>query len=241
MFAGKDIDYSAATIRNDGFWPDVAVADFERRRALPADLDQQTTGAALLAAVSEINLQLASHQTALQGKGYTTAAEVPGPSLEGGNNALTEQYLAEFGTQSVSMEGVKQAAEILNRIPGNKQELVARLRARDPEIASAIETEMYDFFVLSTQSETTLTQIIEAVPAELWALALKGAEPAVRKAVLGAMPRRQAQSFEDQMRRSGPVPLSRVEQARREIMDLVKAMVDAGELEIQLFAEAVVE
>jgi flagellar motor switch protein FliG len=32
-----------------------------------------------------------------------------------------------------------------------------------------------------------------------------------------------------------------VEQARREIMDLVKAMVDAGELEIQLFAEAVVE
>ncbi|HCT2509062.1 TPA: head completion/stabilization protein, partial [Aeromonas dhakensis] len=56
MFAGKDIDYSAATIRNDGFWPDVAVADFERRRALPADLDQQTTGAALLAAVSEINL-----------------------------------------------------------------------------------------------------------------------------------------------------------------------------------------
>jgi flagellar motor switch protein FliG len=154
---------------------------------------------------------------------------------------LTEQYLAEFGTQSVSMEGVKQAAEILNRIPGNKQELVERLRARDPEIASAIETEMYDFFVLSTQSETTLTQIIEAVPAELWALALKGAEPAVRKAVLGAMPRRQAQSFEDQMRRSGPVPLSRVEQARREIMDLVKAMVDAGELEIQLFAEAVVE
>ena len=36
MFAGKDIDYSTATIRNDGFWPDVAVSDFERRRALPA-------------------------------------------------------------------------------------------------------------------------------------------------------------------------------------------------------------
>lgn len=154
---------------------------------------------------------------------------------------LADQYLADFGTQSISMEGVKQAADILNRIPGNKQELVEKLRARDPEIAGKIETEMYDFFVLSTQSEAVLTQIIEAVPAELWALALKGAEPAIRNAVLGAMPRRQAQSFEDQMRRSGPVPLSRVEEARREIMDLVKAMVDAGELEIQLFAEAVVE
>lgn len=154
---------------------------------------------------------------------------------------LADQYLSELGTQSVSMEGIKQAADIINRIPGNKQELVERLRVQDPIITAEIETEMYDFFLLSTQSEAVLTQIIEAVPAELWALALKGAEPAIRKAVLGAMPRRQAQSFEDQMRRSGPVPLSRVEEARREIMELVKAMVDAGELEIQLFAEAVVE
>jgi flagellar motor switch protein FliG len=154
---------------------------------------------------------------------------------------LADQYLSELGTQSISMEGVKQAADILNRIPGDKQALVERLRSQDAEITAAIETEMYDFFVLSTQSEAVLSQIIEAVPAELWALALKGAELAIRKAVLGAMPRRQAQSFEDQMRRSGPVPLSRVEESRREIMELVKAMVDAGELEIQLFAETVVE
>lgn len=154
---------------------------------------------------------------------------------------LTNQYLSELGTQSITMEGVKQAADILNRIPGNKQELVERLRVQDAAITAAIETEMYDFFVLSTQSEAVLSQIIEAVPAELWAVALKGAELAIRNAVLGAMPRRQAQSFEDQMRRSGPVPLSRVEESRREIMELVKAMVDAGELEIQLFAEAVVE
>lgn len=154
---------------------------------------------------------------------------------------LADLYLSELGTQSVAMEGVKQAADILNRIPGNKQEMVARLRVRDPEITAKIETEMYDFFLLASQSEPVLTQILEAVPAELWALALKGGEPAIRNAVLGAMPRRQAQGFEDQMRRSGPVPLSRVEEARREIMELIKAMVDAGELEIQLFAEAVVE
>lgn len=69
MFAGKEIDYSAATIRNDGFWPDVAVADFERRRALPADLDQQTTGAALLAAISEINLQAGDAPGRADGRG----------------------------------------------------------------------------------------------------------------------------------------------------------------------------
>ena len=58
---------------------------------------------------------------------------------------------------------------------------------------------------------------------------------------MGSMPRRQAQSFEDQLRRAGPVSLSRVEQSRQEIMRQVKDLADAGEIEIQLFAEAVVE
>lgn len=124
MFAGKDIDYSAATIRNDGFWPDVAVADFEHRRALPADLDQQTTGAALLAAVSEINLQLASHQAALQARGYTSATAVPGPSLDdgagSGRNALTEQYLAAvFARAKAAL--LPEFASVTERATANNQ------------------------------------------------------------------------------------------------------------------------
>ena len=129
----------------------------------------------------------------------------------------------------------------MTRLSGDKQELVDGLRDRDPGVTSEIEGSMYDFFLLATQSEPVLTQIVEVVPAELWALALKGAEPAVRGAVLNAMPKRQAQAFEDQMRRAGPVPLSRVVEARREIMAQVKAMADAGEIEVQLFSEAVVE
>lgn len=100
---------------------------------------------------------------------------------------------------------------------------------------------MYDFFILSRQPESVLTRVIEEVPIELWAVALKGAEPQVRDAILAAMPRRQAQSFEDLIRRSGPVPLSRAESARNEVMAQVKALVDAGEIQVQLFAEATVE
>lgn len=120
MFAGKDIDYSTAIIRNDGFWPDVAVADAERRRALPADLDSQTTGAALLAAISEINLQLASHQAALQAKGYASATAVPGPSLEAGTNALTEQYLAAvFARAKAAL--LPEFASVTERATANNQ------------------------------------------------------------------------------------------------------------------------
>jgi hypothetical protein len=98
-------------------------------------------------------------------------------------------------------------------------------------VVSEIEVSMYDFFILGRQTEATLQRLIEDVPLEQWAIALKGAEPAVRDAVLQTMPRRQAQSFEDMMRRSGPVPMSRVKQARQEIMAQVKALADAGEVE----------
>lgn len=154
---------------------------------------------------------------------------------------LVGRCLGALDTQSASVEGVRQVADILNRLPGDRAGMVELLRAHDPQVVSQIELSMYDFFILSRQTEVTITRILEEVPLEQWALALKGAEPAVRDAILTTMPRRQAHSFEDMMRRSGPVPLSRIEQTRQEIMATVKALADTGAIEVQLFAEAVVE
>ncbi|MBL8265468.1 flagellar motor switch protein FliG [Steroidobacter sp.] len=154
---------------------------------------------------------------------------------------LVERCLASLGLQSTSVAGVRQVAEILNRLPDNRAKMVEVLRSHDAEVVAEIERSMYDFFILSRQSEATLLRIMEDVPVDLWAVALKGAEPAVRDAIIRAMPRRQAQGFEETMRRSGPVSRSRVEQARNDIMAQVKALADAGEVEVQLFAEAVLE
>ncbi|HEY0685263.1 MAG TPA: flagellar motor switch protein FliG [Steroidobacter sp.] len=154
---------------------------------------------------------------------------------------LVERCLASLGLQSTSVAGVRQVAEILNRLPDNRSRMVEVLRSHDAEVVAEIERSMYDFFILSRQTEPTLLRIMEDVPVEQWAIALKGAEPAVRDAIIRVMPRRQAQTFEETMRRSGPVSRSRVEQARNEIMAQVKALADAGEIEVQLFAEAVLE
>jgi flagellar motor switch protein FliG len=154
---------------------------------------------------------------------------------------LVVRCLSSFDSQSTSVEGIRQAAEILNRLPGNRAQMVELLRAHDPEVVAQIELSMYDFFILGNQSEVAITRIIEEVPLEQWAIALKGAEVSIRDAILKTMPKRQAQAFEDMMRRAGPMPLSRIEQTRQEIMATVKALADVGEIEIQLFAEQVVE
>ncbi|KZE31736.1 flagellar motor switch protein FliG [Crenobacter luteus] len=154
---------------------------------------------------------------------------------------LVNRCLDSLNTQSTAVEGMQQTADIINRLPGDRARMVELLRAHDPEIVGEIEARMYDFFVLSRQTEAVLMRIAEEIELEQWAIALKGAEPAVREAIIQTMPRRQAQSFEDMMRRSGPVPKSRVEETRRDIMTQVKALADAGEIDLQLFPEEVLE
>ena len=154
---------------------------------------------------------------------------------------LVQRCLSALDTQSASVEGVRQTAEILNRLPNNRATMVELLRAHDPDVVAQIEMSMYDFFILSKQTEQTITRLLDEIPLEQWAIALKGAEPALRQTLLGAMPKRQAQSFEDLMKRSGPVPMSRIVQTRQEIMAQVKELADNGEIEVQLFAEATAE
>lgn len=154
---------------------------------------------------------------------------------------LVERCLESLGLQSTSVQGVRQAAEIINRLPGNKTEIVDLLREQDREVVDQIERSMYEFYLISQQSDETLLRIVEAVPLDSWAVALKGSDSSVRDAVLRVMPKRQAQSMEDLIRRAGPVPRSRIEQMRADIMATVKQLKDAGEIELQLFEEAVVE
>lgn len=91
MFNGKATDYQDATLTNNGFWPDLSLADFQERRSIPPDIDADTLGAALVASVAEINLDLAKLMGQLQAKGYTQASTVPGVKI-GDKTALIAQY-----------------------------------------------------------------------------------------------------------------------------------------------------
>lgn len=92
MFSGNNADYQVATIVNDGFWPDVEVADFERRMGMPAHLSKDLINGSLLAAMSECNRLLTGRKESWQASGIATASDVPGPSLGPQMNAACEQY-----------------------------------------------------------------------------------------------------------------------------------------------------
>jgi len=118
--------------------------------------------------------------------------------------------------------------------------MLEMLRLYDAKVAGDIEKNMFDFDTLKRQSADVLQQLLQEVPSETLAVALKGTDAQFRKVVLGAMPKRMAQAIDTQMQGQGSVSLSKVAQARGEIMQLVRSMVEQGEIEFMLFEEPVV-
>ncbi|CZF86023.1 flagellar motor switch protein FliG [Grimontia marina] len=157
-------------------------------------------------------------------------------------NDLIERCIAQVSVvQSAPLSGVKQVADIINRFEGDRATLMEMLRLHDENVATEIEENMFDFMVLSRQREDTLDKLVQQIPTELWSVALKGAEIMLQQAIKRSMPQRMAKALEDDMELRGAVPLSRVESARAEIMQMVRALSEAGDIELVLYEEATVE
>ncbi|CQH06176.1 lateral flagellar motor switch (C ring) protein [Yersinia enterocolitica] len=154
---------------------------------------------------------------------------------------LIERGVAVLSEHGSKVLGIKQAANIVNRIPGNQQQLLEQLGERDEEVLNDLKDEMYEFFILSRQSEVTLQRLMDDIPMSDWAVALKGTEPVLRQAIYDVLPKRQIQQLQNATNRMGAVPVRRVEHVRKEIMAQVRALAEAGEIQVQLFAEQTME
>lgn len=79
-FSGKDLEYQGAKIENTGepFWPDLDLAEFQKQRKLPTQLEGDTVVQAVLAAMSNINKRLADFVSDKKAQGFAHASELPG-------------------------------------------------------------------------------------------------------------------------------------------------------------------
>ncbi|WP_336818557.1 flagellar motor switch protein FliG [Cedecea sp. MMO-103] len=154
---------------------------------------------------------------------------------------LIDRGVAVLSEHGSKVTGIKHAANIVNRIPENQQLLLDQLRERDEDVVDELKDEMYEFFILSRQNQNTLQRLMEEIPMDEWAVALKGTEPVLRQAICSVMPKRQVQLLQNTTSRLGPIPVSRIEQVRKEIMGTVRQLAEDGEIQVQLFAEQTLE
>ncbi|ANP67707.1 flagellar motor switch protein FliG [Vibrio sp. Vb1554] len=144
-------------------------------------------------------------------------------------------------SQSTPLSGVKQAADIINRFEGDRGSLMEMLKLHDEDVVNAIEENMFDFMVLGRQREETMDMLVQQIPLELWAVALKGSDITLQQAIKRSMPQRMVKALEDDMDARGAVALSRVQKARQDIMQMVRELDESGEVQLLLYEEPTVE
>lgn len=119
MFNGNTTNYQQTTITNDGFWPNIAVGDFERSRAIPSDMQPDTVAGVVLSAVAQVNIELTFTKTKLMAEGYFAAAEVPSPSVNNKNQLETLYQQAVFARAKADL--VVEFGSVTMRSAGNNQ------------------------------------------------------------------------------------------------------------------------
>ena len=152
---------------------------------------------------------------------------------------LTLESCIEFVGRQVGAQvnGVDKAVEIMNRYNGNKSQIIELMKKHNTNVADEIQQKMYDFDGLIKQTDETLTLLLNDIPDELWTMSLKGVNSEFLARVLGALPKRLAQVYQQQIDGLSAQPLSKVIAARKEIMSIVRDMSKQGDIEYRLFEE----
>ncbi len=108
--------------------------------------------------------------------------------------------------------------------------LIAALSSVDPTLAAEIAAQQFVFADLLALSSKDIQLVLREVDPQLLVIALKGAEPALKDLVFGAMSQRAAAQLQDDLAERGPMKRAEAEAAQAEICATVRRLGDSGAL-----------
>ncbi len=145
---------------------------------------------------------------------------------------LEKQFAGNEGNiRSSSVGGIKTAADILNFVDGASEAAIMEgIKTVDEDLGQEIEDSMFVFDNLSEVDDRGIQSLLREVSSDILIVALKGADEAVKEKILKNMSKRAAEMLRDDLEASGPVKLSEVEDAQREILSVARRMAESGDI-----------
>jgi flagellar motor switch protein FliG len=151
-------------------------------------------------------------------------------------NELDEVLEKQFSGNSASKPasgfgGPKAAAEILNLL-GSAQEgtIMGQITKIDEQLGQKLQDLMFVFEDLNSIDDRGMQELLREVPGDKLIIALKGADEQLKQKFFKNMSERAAQMMKDDLEAKGPVRLSEVEAAQKEILVTSRRMADEGRL-----------
>lgn len=147
------------------------------------------------------------------------------------NLILEKQFSGSASTTRTALGGVKRAADIMNYLDSSVEgPLMDSIREADQDLSGQIEDLMFVFDNLSDVDDRGIQALLREVSSDVLVLALKGADEGIKEKFFRNMSKRAAELLRDDLEAKGPVRLSEVEGAQKEVLAAARRMADAGEI-----------
>ena len=147
------------------------------------------------------------------------------------NDIMEKRFAGQTNIKSNSVGGLKSAANILNFMDSSiETEIMDNIKEVDTDLGQKIQDLMFVFDNLLEVEDRGIQALLREVSSESLVVALKGADEALKEKFFGNMSKRAAEMLREDLEAKGPVRLSEVELAQKEILAIARRMADSGDL-----------
>jgi flagellar motor switch protein FliG len=144
---------------------------------------------------------------------------------------MMKQFATNSSSKSSSFGGVKAAAQIMNSVKVELESaIMSGLSVIDADLMQKIQDNMFTFENLVSVDNRGIQAIMRTAEPDMLMVALKGAPDFVKDKFLDNMSARARVMFVDDMESKGPLRITEVEEAQKNIMRMARKLSDAGEL-----------
>jgi flagellar motor switch protein FliG len=150
------------------------------------------------------------------------------------DEVIEKQFAGKTGALKTSViGGIKTAAQIMNYMDSSQESaLIDSIRKVDDALGGKIQDLMFVFGDLVEIDDRGMQEVLRQVPGEKLLLAMKGADDELKSKIFKNMSQRAAEMLKDDLESRGPVRLSEVEGAQKEILAMVRKMAEAGTIQL---------
>ena len=149
------------------------------------------------------------------------------------DDIMEKQFSGNKAGVTSSMGGAKAAANIINNLePSTEGPLMEQIGKADAALSQRIQDLIFVFDNLIDLDDRSMQELLRQVPGDRLMLAMKGSEEALKEKIFKNMSQRAAEMLKDDLEAKGPVRISEVEAAQKEILAAARKLAEAGTINL---------
>lgn len=144
---------------------------------------------------------------------------------------IEKQLSGQKVGKSSSVGGIKTVADVINYLEGSiEEDVLKKIKEWDADISEKIRDKMFVFENIADMDDRSIQTLLRDVTSEQLKVALKGTSELIKEKILSNMSKRAADLLREDIEIQGPVKVSDVEKAQRDILATARSLAEDGKI-----------